>query len=61
MSPKEICDVISNNTCYYKEVFDVYGFMCKKVRAYHKSKAQQKAVSSPKKGGGNKTPYKTRM
>ena len=42
MSPKEICDVWSNNTCYYKEVFDLYGPMRLKIRAYHEFKNKQK-------------------
>jgi hypothetical protein len=33
MKPKEICEVLSNNKGYYKEVFDYWLFAKLKVRA----------------------------
>lgn len=39
MKPKDICEVLSNNKCYYKEVFDYTGWMRGKMEAY--SKKQQ--------------------
>lgn len=33
MNPKEICEVLSNNTGYYKEVFDYWAFAKAKIRA----------------------------
>lgn len=41
MSPKDICDVLSNNKGYYKEIFDLYGPMRLKIRAYHETKKKQ--------------------
>ncbi len=33
MTPKEICEVLSNNKGYYKEVFDYFTFAKAKIRA----------------------------
>lgn len=38
MTPKEICEVISNNKGYYKEVFDYYVFAKNKIRAFRQYK-----------------------
>ena len=38
MSAKEICEVLSNNTGYYKEVFDYWLPMRKKIAAWHRLK-----------------------
>lgn len=34
MTPKEICEVLSNNRGYYKEVFDYWTFAKTKIRAH---------------------------
>lgn len=34
MTSKEICEVLSNNEGYYKEVFDYYIFAKAKIRAF---------------------------
>lgn len=38
MTPKEICEVLSNNKGYYKEVFDYYVFAKAKIRAFRQHK-----------------------
>lgn len=38
MTPKEICEVLSNNRGYYKEVFDYWLFAKNKIRAYRQYK-----------------------
>jgi hypothetical protein len=38
MTPKEICEVLSNNKGYYKEVFDYFVFARAKIRAYKQFK-----------------------
>lgn len=34
MTPKEICEVLSNNRGYYKEIFDYWMFAKSKIRAF---------------------------
>ncbi|TVP40762.1 hypothetical protein [Candidatus Nitrosocosmicus arcticus] len=34
MTPKEICEVFSNNRGYYKEIFDYWTFAKAKIRAF---------------------------
>ena len=36
MSAKDICDVITNHKGYYKEVFDYWPFMKRKIIAMHR-------------------------
>jgi hypothetical protein len=38
MTPKEICEVLSNNKGYYKEVFDYFTFARAKIRAFRQYK-----------------------
>lgn len=38
MTPKEICEVLSNNRGYYKEVFDYYLYAKSKIAAYRQFK-----------------------
>jgi hypothetical protein len=38
MTPKEICEVLSNNKGYYKEVFDYFIFARAKIRAFRQYK-----------------------
>lgn len=38
MAPKEICEVISNNKGYYKEVFYYYVFAKNKIRVFRQYK-----------------------
>ena len=45
MSPKDICDVLSNNTGYYKEVFDYWLPMKNKIASLHRM--QNKNYVSP--------------
>lgn len=38
MTPKEICEVLSNNKGYYKMVFDYWIFTKSKIRAFRQYK-----------------------
>lgn len=46
LNAKEICEVMSNNTCYYKEVFDLSLIMKRKISTWYRHKNRQ-YVSDP--------------
>ena len=46
LNAKEICEVMSNNTCYYKEVFDYTPIMKRKVATWYRHQ-NKNYVSDP--------------